>query len=906
MLDQQDVREGTHQLAVFFFDDNDSEDSLLRNPNGMYRTLLYQILKSQRDIIRRVIKMPSSNVLRDRGEGTHQQAEHDYRGLLLDALRENCQHTQFTTIFIDALDACLGNQSLDLDRFLHDIVHSDEFSNLNICVSSRHLGSVRWLWLGQLNTSQLEGQSVELRSPMIEIERENHDAISTYLDERLRIYQKDATELVEIKEEIQNMSLGMFVWVESITDRMVEDLRKTKPGQLDLRLRPIPSRLKNLYRSLLRGAEDRAKTWRFFQWLFLAPDLSLRAWRDLIPFLQEEPPRSLKKSRDSKDWATGLNAFIGDDSWIEDLQQIVCRISCGLAQVARVSDMSSERPDKPLSDRLSVTGEAGSWYTADGDKRIVRPIHESVRQFFQHEDGFAVLDPTLADQNGQGLIMAMLTCLDFIRAREFSSLMVLTAIQDTPESENSSASLVSDGDGLAWTSISRFSSARSIRHKTFSHRVRSHSYKRNESLSSTEDSGLENDGTYMDGDLVHLNQDAEACSESFHDERLKVDHWRNVLEEPLHLEYLPSPAIGPTLELSGQERERQIWYSELLSYMLTAFPAFASSAEAAGVDASLVIVKLREGRLWQRWICLSEDIVAETSLKQWAESHKLISWMRYLTRTKENFYTPSRSRNEDLARSSRPFNNHVTLNYCFDGGRRFVHHLESLDSVLPTKLGPDNDSATALASDSLLGILQDRLRSAETQNDLGGERSSFIPYRILRSILTETILATLLEEEAGIAPEKARKVRQSYIKICGILILIDKVPYMKQILDMDVDDKYLPLRLHRPHGQGTVILMSQIPGKSPAVLKGMTVNESRLIEQFQWWFLSPFLAKPAGRLQHYKLGSVREPIPVIQHRSAEEGRAMYTRYRTLFEKESETKVRFHPDSFDFGDYGVSL
>lgn len=312
MLEQQDVRRGTHRLAAFFFDNNN--EPLLRDPNGMYRALLYQILKGQRDIIRRVIKTHCVDADGGRGKQPHLYSEYDYRGLLLDTLRDTCQYSRCTTVFIDALDECLDTHSLDLDRFFHDIIRADDFANLKICVSSRNLGGIRWLWLGQLNTSRYESSAVKFHSPTIEVERENCGAISTYLDERLRLYSLDATELGEIKDKIRNMSLGIFLWVESITDRVVEDLRKTKHGQLDVRSQPVPGRLKNLYTDILRTAEDRAKTWRFFQWLFLAPDLSLRAWRDLIPFLQEEPPRSLKKSRNSEDWATGLNAFIGDDS----------------------------------------------------------------------------------------------------------------------------------------------------------------------------------------------------------------------------------------------------------------------------------------------------------------------------------------------------------------------------------------------------------------------------------------------------------------------------------------------------------------------------------------------------------------------------------------------------------------
>lgn len=878
LLEEQDVLHGSHRVAAFCFQKDSGP--LLRCPDGLYRALLYQILSHRRKTISEVIRKRHPKLRGDEAADSYRQDAYDYRELLLGVLSEDRHRSQSTTILIDALDECVDQSDLNLDRFFHDIVKSDDFSALNICLSSRHFGAARWLWLRPLSAIEENGALVEIDAPVIEVETENRGAIRDYIEEKLRVYSRDTSELVALKEQILTRSLGIFLWVEAIVDRLIEDLRRNKPGQLELRLRPTPSRLQNLYDGILCTAEDRAKSWRFFQWLFLAPDLSLQAWRDLIPFLQDNAPRSLKNSRNSEDWASGLSTSVQGHPWIPDLQRIICRISLGLVQVALVSDSNVKMP---ADDCHSIGGEAGSWNTADGDNRIVRPVHESLRQCLLYEGGFNKLHPRVDDHYEAGLIMAMNTCLDFIEAREFTRLSKASLASKDIEPEASTVSLLSDGDGSARTSISRHSSARSLVHKPVYNGIISYSME-SSMTHSMEDLELYDGALQQGAMLARLNREAKQGSDSLQEKQLRVERWRDSVAEACHFNVIPSPTIASSFQHSTRSLRWENWSSELLSYLLTVFPEFARSAERAGTNSSHIVIRLRRGGLWAHWRHLSEEMPINTSLKQWAESQELHTWVNFLTRTKESATLPGsgETRRPGL---SRWINGDMNLSYCSDGGEGFLQ--QSACSHLPEQA---RHISSAPISYSLREQLSVQIHSAMVKNTHGKE---FISYLRLKSVLTETAVADLLAQEMGLAPEKARQVRACCLRVLGILIITENLPCMELLFKRGLNDKFLPVKLIWPGPRQNSVLTSQVSGKDISIPEG--IEGITAFELYQWSFLSPFLAKPSGQLQHYKLWSHKQPLPIIERPSA-----------MRFQQHIEEKVRFSPDSFDFGEHGVSF
>lgn len=914
LLQERDVLEGTHHVAAFFFESN--AKTLMGSPKGMYRSLLYQILSRQRRMLFFFTVGRVSSWSVNGQQKPHRRNETDYRTLLLDVLKELCRLSQRITILIDAVDVdeCVHDDRDDRDRFLHDIVTSDEFKTLNICLSSRHFGAVHWRWLRPRNLVESRDTHFMLRGLVIEVEVENHSAIRTYLDESLRVYSLETAELVAIKEKIQTKSSGNFLWVKETVDRLVEDLCGHGPRRLEPRLQNPPDRLFHLYLDILDTAEDSEKTWRFFQWLLIAPDLSLRAWRDLIPFLQQKAPRSLKDSRNSKDWACGLSTSREDDSWILHLQQIVCRISLGLAQVAVVPEKGHKMA---VGDRHSIAGEAGSWHTADGDLRLVRPVHDSVRQFLQIMGGFDRLKWRKKDQYGEGLFMAMTTCLNFIKAREFSSLSLVSAAgKDAFASGASTTSLLSDGDASIRTSVSRFSSARSMIHKPDYHKIMSSSMSSSGGLS-TEYHDSDDKEIQTTAVLANLNQVAERCPESSQEKRHWIERWCDAVGNADQPSSTSCPSVASSFEQSERSLRWKVWSSEFLTYLLTAFPKIAQSAENAGIDSSLIVIRFREGGLWKRWLFLSEQMATHTTLKQWAESQRLHTWVKYLSRTKENPYTFRAIREEGKREHSRWVDRDMNLNYCFDGGDHFVKQVDSDDVPLHLNFGFDGEdveqvdsrdvplqkrpSCGAVTSNSIVLTLAEQLWHATYACPSEGRNIQFIPYKLLRSVLTETSIASLLGWKTGISPEKAHEVRESYIRVLGILILIDQVAHLNQLFDAKIDDECLPIRFRGSSRQGNSTHIHCGSEIDTSALGFMTMVLKESFEELQWRFLSPFLARPAGQLQHYNIGSSNKPLPIIEC-----DKTWNVQNTSGYGHDFRKRVRFHPESFDFGKYGVII
>lgn len=672
LLEEKDVLEGLHYVAAFSF--KKTGDPLLRSPDGMYRALLHQILSLQRQI-HGVIRRYAWREGASRKPSPLGQSGLEYRQALQDVLRYVCKRFELT-ILIDAVDECAAGDRIRLERFFYELVGSDDFETLRVCLSSRHFGASSWLSLRPPNPIEAMNPPSKLQSPVVEVELENHTAIRKYLDAKLSVYGRDTKELTSVKEKILTMSSGIFTWVAPIVDRLVEDLCEHEPGNspLELRLKPTPKPLKDLYESILRMAEDPMKTWRFLQWLLMASDLSVRGWRDLIPFLQSNSPQSLKQSRGSKDWARGSIDPDQDDSYIPNLQRIVCRISLGLAHVAKVSERNLKGPG---GDCYSIIGEAGSWKTADGDRWIIRPIHESLKQFLQDEYGFAALNSRIRDHHGDGLIMAMNTCLDFIHARESSRRGKVSALpKEIPVSEDSTMSLLSDGDASANSGTSGFSSAGLAKHRRAFKKSRA---KPSNGSLSTEEMDLYDEDIQMGAILAHLNGNADRSPESSQEKRQRIESWRDSVAGDGDSLSCSSQSTGPSSQPSTRSLRWEDWSSELLSCLLTIFAEFAKSAEERDVDPSPVIIRLCEGRLWQLWLTLSE-MAANTTLKQWAESQRLHSWVQYLS-----LIGGTRTARTPGQRRSAVFD--INLKYCFDGGDRFVREYRTLGLSRPVSCG---------------------------------------------------------------------------------------------------------------------------------------------------------------------------------------------------------------------------
>lgn len=910
LISEPDVMRKNHLVAAFFFEK--SGEPLLCDSNGMYRSILSQILRADVRIAGRVLKeyghvlIKIKRAIGMQGDLKHlQELRFDFRSMLSYALKLSCQYFRRVSILVDALDECSDNEKGEFDTFFVELITSDKFRNLRLCLSLRNFGASYWHWLRPSAVYKPKDGWLE-----IEVHLENHDAIRTYIDESLKPYRSviRVLELADTKEKIVKMSQGIFLWASSMVQRLIEDLKK-QAGQLKIRQQPIPNGLKKNYRDILLTAEEPSKTFRLLQWIVLAPDLGLNAWRDLMPFLQDKVPRSLKgstgRARKFRDWTTTLSISVEDDDWVTELRQMICRVSLGLAHVAPFSRTSLEIP---IADDHSAAGEAGSWVTADGNEWVVSPVHDSVRHYLQHDGGFSILGVYFQRSHRQeGLMMAMMTCLDFISAKEFSGLNRASNERSTPNSEGSSDSLLSNGDASARTSITSgsISSAWSLRPRNVSDETRSQESESSGGSSTISAEELEeiqmDEANFQIPVLGHLKEEALHSQVPCQDNTKRIRDWLQSLGEA---QEDPNTDISSYFQILTRSTTSDTWAPELLAYIMTAFPGFCKAAEQAGVDPMPVIVRLREDGLWARLRCLLEITGNNNSLKHWADSQGLHTWVTYLACTRVNPYRISGPQNSNLLKFTRAKGLDINLEYCLDGGTSLLR-LESLGPPQTSSLRSTESRAIDAAlidpevNENFCNNLRMELWNSISLDTEPGMRK-FIPHRTLRSILTEDVLASLLRIRTGLDPSKVHTVRQSYIRVLGILLLMGKVSQIEQMFESEMSDACLPIKV-KPQGTKTwdiVSLESRVPGKRKFSMGGMDSRQWDEFENFQWTFSSPFFAKQSGHLQHYKLVSRKQPLPILSF-----GREKVR--RSGLEHDLPERIWFHRDSFDFKEGKVS-
>jgi protein SERAC1 len=111
----QVYNQGLCHTAAFFFDAKG--DKLLHSPEGLYRSLLCQLLPRRRDDLRNVVEIYEEKVAYiDRDEGAAVSWDEMELRNLFQGLFEDCS-SPHTILFIDALDECEGDQLRELAFF---------------------------------------------------------------------------------------------------------------------------------------------------------------------------------------------------------------------------------------------------------------------------------------------------------------------------------------------------------------------------------------------------------------------------------------------------------------------------------------------------------------------------------------------------------------------------------------------------------------------------------------------------------------------------------------------------------------------------------------------------------------------------------------------------------------------
>ncbi|KAK0748783.1 hypothetical protein B0T21DRAFT_303588, partial [Apiosordaria backusii] len=231
-------------VIYFFF--NARGTYLEKTTEGMYRSLLLQLLEKMPDIQKTVFESAAI-------ETWNVRAGREWSIGILEELFENAilslgRHE--VTCFIDALDECDDDQVERMVRLFESIGEQAVSNGLRfrIFFSSRHYPEIS---LDTCLDILLDGQEGHVRD------------IETYIQSQLKVGDQ------QTKDQLRERSSGVFMWVVLVVDILNREMSQGKPPSLvTKKLKQIPRNLYELFRSILtRDRRDSDGLLLCIQWL---------------------------------------------------------------------------------------------------------------------------------------------------------------------------------------------------------------------------------------------------------------------------------------------------------------------------------------------------------------------------------------------------------------------------------------------------------------------------------------------------------------------------------------------------------------------------------------------------------------------------------------------------------------
>ena len=219
-------------VISFFF--NARGEDLEKTTLGMYRSLLFQVLKA----IPKLQNLLDSLKSTVPPEDSHTWDEDSLRDLFATAIQGLGQRDLIC--FIDALDECGEGQIRELVAFLEQLgeIATSSQIGFHVCLSSRHYPHV----------------SIQNGIEMTLQDQEGHfQDIDRYLTSELKV--GGGAQSLKIKEEILERSSGIFLWVALVVQILNKEYDHGRVHALRKRLREIPDGLDKLFEDILMRAK---------------------------------------------------------------------------------------------------------------------------------------------------------------------------------------------------------------------------------------------------------------------------------------------------------------------------------------------------------------------------------------------------------------------------------------------------------------------------------------------------------------------------------------------------------------------------------------------------------------------------------------------------------------------------
>lgn len=274
-------------VLSFFFHDRGVE--LQRTPLGLFRSLLYQLLRYAPDALSGLV-----STFQDRcsnrgepGENWHWNLN-ELQGFFESSLQQVLK-SRPVWLLVDALDESGKDNARDLIwRFESWLQMSPSKAEFRICFTCRHYPILR---LSHPNSYE------------ICLEHENKQDIVTYL--QAQFSRRTRSSLPDtIQETILARAEGVFMWTRLVVKRAF-DLEDEGVGwkKIQKEIERLPPELHDLYQDLVESMDERLESYKLIQWIcFALQPLSLDALRWAILIDADSSNTSLKQYSAADDY----------------------------------------------------------------------------------------------------------------------------------------------------------------------------------------------------------------------------------------------------------------------------------------------------------------------------------------------------------------------------------------------------------------------------------------------------------------------------------------------------------------------------------------------------------------------------------------------------------------------------
>jgi ankyrin repeat protein len=362
LLKRSDGKETDIKLEHFFLGRG---FPIQKNSNGMFRSLLHQILSADGTIRRAALNEFKWKKLFGVAGRDWNWRDEELAKLFLEGIL-NVAKRRTVTILVDALDES-GPEAPTLVQYFHTLNDKLEEAGsaaaVRVCISCRHYPVL----------APTPGLSIVVETHNKgDIKRYVHQELDSKLHDRLGDFQTAAWQ--NLKDEVADMASGVFMWARLVVPRVVEHVKDGHNLEIiSPWIRKMPDGLDAIYQDIIENVIkplNRPRALLLLQWVSLA-----------------ERPLTVREVRYAM--ASDDNASASESEWY------VADSECFVA-----SDSRMETLVNTLSGGLA---EVKTRWRDDAGRGQVQFVHGSIKEFLLERGGISqMMKLGYSDQNLQG------------------------------------------------------------------------------------------------------------------------------------------------------------------------------------------------------------------------------------------------------------------------------------------------------------------------------------------------------------------------------------------------------------------------------------------------------------------------------------------------------------------------